>query len=227
MKHLYLFAIIGSLFLFGVSNSLFSQTITDVDGNTYSTIQIGSQLWMAENLRTTKLNNGTPILNVTDNTIWSQQTSGAYCWFNNDTINKQQFGALYNWMIVNTGNICPTDWHVPTDQDWKILETQLGLSTDEVEEMYWRGNQANELKSVTGWINNSNGNNSTGFSAKPSGYRDSDGEMGTIGDNCIWWTSSAIDEELSVTRSLNDSDNKIGRFDSENIGGYSIRCIKD
>ena len=102
-------------------------TVTDVDGNTYKTVIIGTQVWMAENLKTTKYNDGIQIPLVTDPITWINLKSAAYCWYNNDlATNKNIYGAIYNWLVVNTGKLCPIGWHVPSDTEWTTLTTFLG-----------------------------------------------------------------------------------------------------
>ena len=101
-------------------------TATDIDGNVYHTVTIGTQIWMVENLKTTRYNDGSPIPFVTDSSSWSNLTTPGYCWYNNDTTNKNTYGALYNWFAVNTGKLAPTGWHVPTDDEWTTLTTYLG-----------------------------------------------------------------------------------------------------
>lgn len=100
--------------------------IADADGNTYKIIKIGDQVWTAENLRTTRYNDGTEIPLVTDYTAWTNLTTPAYAWTNNDIGNKSVYGALYNWFAVKTCKLCPSGWHVPTDAEWTILENHLG-----------------------------------------------------------------------------------------------------
>ena len=111
-------------------NALLAQlgvVVQDIDGNNYLTVTIGTQIWMAENLRTTKYNDGTAIPLVTDNTTWANLTTPAYCWYNNDAkTNGSTYGALYNWYSVNTKKLCPTGWHVPNDTEWTTLTTYLG-----------------------------------------------------------------------------------------------------
>jgi hypothetical protein len=99
---------------------LFSQTetVTDIDGNTYHTIKNGKQTWMTENLRTTRLNDGSKIPLVTNNLIWMDLKQPAYCWYNNNENKNKGFGALYNWYTVETGKLCPVGWHVPSDKSW-------------------------------------------------------------------------------------------------------------
>ncbi len=109
----------------------YAQTVTDIDGNVYNTVNIGTQLWLLENLKTTKLNDGTIIPNVTDTTSWSNLTTPGRCAYNNttnaDTINT--YGLLYNWHTVNTGNLCPIGWHVPSDSEWISLTNSFGGDT--------------------------------------------------------------------------------------------------
>src|SRR5665647_3709784 len=103
-----------------------SGTVTDIDGNVYHTVTIGTQVWMVENLKTTKYRNGDPIPNVTDNIAWGALTTGAYCNYNNDTNNSITYGRLYNWYAANNRNIAPSGWHVPTVAEWTILITYVG-----------------------------------------------------------------------------------------------------
>ena len=117
----------------------FLTKVADNDGNTYNTVMIGTQVWMAENLKTTKFNNNSAIVNVTDNTAWTGLSTPGYCWYNNDAGNKPIYGAIYNWFAVNTGNLCPTGWHVPTDAEYDTLELFLGIPADTVGLWGWRG----------------------------------------------------------------------------------------
>jgi len=142
-------------------------TMTDQDGNVYKTVTIGTQTWMAENLRTTKYNDGTIIPNVIDGEEWTIQTTGVYCTYNNtfntDTI--VAYGHLYNWYTVNTGLLAPEGWHVPTDAEWTTLTDYLGgediagAKLKETGITHW--NRPNELETT----------NETGFTALPGGYR--------------------------------------------------------
>ena len=105
-----------------------SSTVTDIDGNVYNTVKIGTQTWMVENLKTTRFNDGTAIPNVTDASAWNALTTPGYCWYDNNEANKATYGALYNWYAVNTGKLAPASWHVATDADWKKLEMALGMT---------------------------------------------------------------------------------------------------
>ena len=195
-------------------------TVTDVDGNVYQTTGIGSQFWIAENLKTTKFNDGTSIPLVTDNTAWSLLFTPAYCWYNNDELsNKSTYGALYNWYTVNTGKLCPSGWHVPNNSEWAVLALYLGGSEVAGGRMkipgteYWKSPNAGAT-------------NSSEFSAFPSGLRWSNG-FEFLGEGCAFW-SSTIDISNSawsygisnITMSLDDGTNTI-------INGYSIRCARD
>ncbi|MGB4293792.1 MAG: FISUMP domain-containing protein, partial [Bacteroidales bacterium] len=125
--------------------------MNDVDGNRYKVIMIGNQLWMAENLRTTKYNDGTPIPLVTDNTAWSNLTSPGYCWYDNNSTNKDTYGALYNWYTVNTGKLCPSGWHVPSDDEWTIMQNYLIANGFNYDGTTYYNKYAKALASTTGW----------------------------------------------------------------------------
>src|SRR5674476_633708 len=104
-----------------------SNTVTDIEGNVYHTVKIGTQTWMVENLKTTKYKDGTAIPLVTDNKVWINLPTPAYCWYDNDaTTYKNTYGALYNWYAVNTGKLAPTGWHIPTDAEWTTLQNYVG-----------------------------------------------------------------------------------------------------
>ena len=116
-------------------------TIRDIDGDVYTSITIGTQIWLVQNLKTTKYNDGEVIPNIIDNTAWTELTTPGYCWYNNDAATyKPTNGALYNWYAVNTSKLCPLGWHVPSDDEWKTLEISMGMTQGEVEKIgAWRG----------------------------------------------------------------------------------------
>jgi hypothetical protein len=105
---------------------LHAQTVKDIEGNVYKTITIGNQVWMAENLKTTKLNDGTGIPIVTENSSWEAINTPAYCYYDNNSSNNSVYGALYNWYAVKTNKLCPKGWHVPYDKEWTNLKPLLG-----------------------------------------------------------------------------------------------------
>ncbi len=158
-------------------------TVTDIDGNTYSTVNIGAQVWMAVNLRTSKYRDGSTIPEVTENTSWEGLSTGAWSNYGNYAPNNDTYGKLYNWHAVNdTRGLCPQGWHVPSDAEWKALETTLGMPANELNNVGYRGDAANvggKLKAVDQlWEPpNTGASNSSGFSALPGGHRNSDGQF--------------------------------------------------
>ncbi|HPQ34623.1 MAG TPA: FISUMP domain-containing protein, partial [Tenuifilaceae bacterium] len=139
-------------------------TLVDVEGNTYNWVGIGTQVWMKENLQTTKYNDGTSIPLVTDNNSWINLSTPGYCWYNNDEATFRDRGALYNWYVVETNKVCPAGWHVPSREEFKVLYNYV---SPEGHECKW----ANVLKSTSGWPEGDNGTDNVGFNAKPAGYR--------------------------------------------------------
>ena len=158
------------------TNTSNSETVTDIDGNTYKTVKIGNQIWMAENLKVTHYRNGDIIPNVTNNFEWAYLSTGAWCVHDNDGSYANTYGYLYNWYAVNDiRNIAPEGWHVPTDEEWKELEMYLGMSQTEADDTGYRGtNEGGKLKEAgtTHWETpNTGATNETGFSALPGGCR--------------------------------------------------------
>jgi uncharacterized protein (TIGR02145 family) len=197
-----------------------SNAVTDRDGNVYKTFVIGTQTWMAENLKTTKFNDGTPIPLITDTTTWSNLTTPAYCWYKNDPFYKNPYGALYNWYTVNTGKLCPTDWHVPSDTEWTVLTDYLGGESI----------AGGKLKSITGWNNpNTGATNETGFAALPGGYRLSSGGYfyPILGNNGTWWSSTQIDKGWAWDRLMYFNSSNVQKIFITNASGLSVRCVRD
>ncbi len=211
------------------------KTIKDGDGNIYTTVTIGKQVWLKENLKTTKYNDGTAITNVTDNTKWASLTTAAYCWYdNNATTYKATYGALYNWYAVDKAsngnkNICPTGYHVPTDDEWKTLEKYCGMSQTETDDIGERGTtEGKELKAKNGWNRNGNGTDDYGFAALPGGSRAShDGAFDYVGSGGLWWSSSANDAFGAWLRILYCNDATVYRYDFDKRFGFSVRCLRD
>lgn len=204
---------------------LSSKTITfyfiicsDGDGNNYPVVQIGTQMWMAENLKTTKMNDASPIFNVIDNVIWDSYTSPAYCWYNNDgAAYKDLYGALYNWHAINTGKLCPTGWHAPFDNEWTALVTFLGGESN-------AGGKLKETGTVHWIIINTGATNESGFTALPGGTRYVGvAEFSSIGQRAAWWTAT-----MPYTYSIWNNENSVfhGSF-SNAEDGFSVRCVKD
>jgi len=205
-------------------------TVTDVDGNVYNTIQIGNQIWMAENLKVTHYRNGEAIQNITDFTQWEFLTTGAYCIYDNIESNAATYGRLYNWYAVDDARgLAPEGWHVPSDEEWKEFEMHLGMSqTDADNNGYLRGtNEGTVLKSCSGWIPNSgNGTNDIGFNALPAGYQTMTGSW-NMNRWADFWTSTAADNTWCWKRELIYADPTVGRTRGVRYAGNSVRCIKD
>ena len=212
-------------------NSLYHENgyadLTDIDGNEYNTVQIGTQTWMTDNLKTTTYNDGTPIPNVTDGASWGTLITPAYSWYNNDINNKDPYGALYNWYAVETENLCPSGWHVPGDEEWKELEIFLGMTPEQADGVEWRGmDQGTQLKNSSGWNGGiaDQGTNIVGFNALPRGYRNYDGNFNNLGLDALWWSSTEYDNTYAWMRDLSINSNGIYRnYYNYNAGDYDKR----
>lgn len=200
-------------------------TVTDIDGNTYSTVNIGTQTWMTGNLKTTRYRTGESISNVTGAALWSAATFGAWCDYNNDSVNGKLYGKLYNWAAVNDSrNITPEGWHVATQAEWTTLVTYLGGESVAAGKLKEKG--------FTHWKNSATGGatNDSGFGALPGGSRDPGGAFGSLGDNGYWWSST----ENTTINPVNawfwymNYDNANAHKDySSKMYGRSVRCVKD
>ena len=202
----------------------YTGTVTDIDGNIYYTVTIGTQIWMAENLKTTKLNDNTPIPLVTDDAIWGTTTTSGYCFYNNDISNKDVYGALYNHYAVKTGKLAPIGWHVPTDNQWTTLTTFLG----------GEGIAGGKLKEIgtSHWITpNSSATNETMFSALPGGERTSSGvSFKFIKKYGHWWSSTednTYGDEAIYRYACYDKADLVRCNPLDKHYGLSVRCVKD
>ncbi len=196
-------------------------TVTDIDGNIYHIITIGTQVWMLENLRTTKYRNGDPIPKVTDDHQWSRLTNGAYCDFENDNKNAETYSHLYNWFAVTDNrNIAPTGWHLPTDAEWTTLTNYLGGENA-------AGGKLKE-PGLSHWgTPNDGANNSSGFTALPGGYRQDDGSFYNINDDATWWSSSVNNPQNARGRNVNYNYSYVTKDSYNKNSGFSVRCVKD
>lgn len=215
------FPIIYDLTTFKTSNNQ-SDTISDIDKNLYKTVLIGSQLWMAENLRVTHYQDGSEIKLVCDNKTWTNLKTGSYCWYNNDSIHKNLYGAIYNFYAVcNSHKLCPMGWHVPTDIEWTILVDFLG----------GKNIAGGKLKEVglSNWkYPNICANNSTGFTALPGGYRiGNSGSFYDFGSVGFWWSSTEYNSEYAYLRYINNNNSSLKKNFYVKKFGFSVRCIKD
>ena len=220
--------------------------VTDIDGNFYPSVIIGNQEWMAENLKTTKYRNGTPIVYPgTDATSWDNNTTGAYAWFDNDIAWKNSYGALYNWYAVNNSNgLCPTGWHVPSDAEWTELVDYLVAQDypNEPENPNGAGNALKSCRQVNSplggdcttsehprwdWINNLYGSDEFGFSALPGGNRRTYGSYFNLGHYGDWWSSNENSATHAWARYLYSGSGEVGRYFIPKFYGYSVRCLRD
>ena len=213
------------------------ETITDFDGNVYNTVEIFGQCWMKENLNVTHYANGNAILLVEDSASWSElapnNIDGAYCYYNNDENNEgETYGALYTWAAAMGGygasssatpsgvqGICPTGWHIPSDDEWRNLVDSLGGESI----------AGGELKDTVLWDSpNTGANNSTGFSALPGGirgYHDSTFEF--LGGNSYWWCATETDNMGAWFHYLSYLGPQYGRYPAGKNVAMSVRCLKD
>ena len=204
--------------------------ITDIQGNTYKTVKIGKQWWMAENLKVTVFNDQTPISAIPENaadSIWENTSKAAYC------IYDTTLGALYNWNVINNIKIvAPTGWHIPSDQEWKTLEKTLGMENAELEKTAWRGTiEADKLLTKSKSPNENDsyafGTNESGFNGLFAGCRMFSGRINKEKNTAFWWTSSPSTGKEAWYRYIDAKQKKIFRQHTYTSYGFSIRCIKD
>jgi uncharacterized protein (TIGR02145 family) len=197
-------------------------TVTDYEGNIYKTVKLGRQLWMVENLRSTRFNDGTKIANITDGLTWGDPsaTTPAYCWYNNDSVSyKSTYGALYNFHAVKTSKLCPTGWHVSSDDEWTTMVALFGTP----------GSAAGKLREAGNlfWQFVGDATNESGFTALPGGRRYINyGAFLEMGKAGYWWTSTPWNSSQSYYRGI---DTGLGVTSAwvENGVGFSIRCVKN
>ncbi|MBM3919424.1 MAG: hypothetical protein FJ344_07990, partial [Sphingomonadales bacterium] len=200
-------------------------TVTDVDNNTYNTVQIGTQCWTQSNLKVGKYRNGDNISNITDNTDWSQTNTGAWCNYDNDAANDALYGKLYNWYsATDSRGLCPTGWHVPTDAEWTTLIDFLGGTSVAGGAMKSTATQP----TPGGWTSpNTGATNSSGFTGLSGGYRDSEGRFGNLGIYGIWWSSSDAGSGFAWGRYILFASTDASRNYYGRRSGFSVRCVND
>lgn len=199
--------------------------VTDIDGNQYHYVAIGSQEWMVENLKVTRYRNGDSIQEVSGNSAgkaaWGNLTSGAYCNYNDDSNDGRIYGLLYNWYVVNDSrNVAPSGWHVATVDDWNTLINYLS-GTDVA------GGKLKET-GIAHWISpNSDASNTVKFSALPSGLRDYHGNFTLLGEVTEWWIPKEYDTNFALfTQIGNGASIQITGVGQKSVG-CSIRCVRD
>jgi uncharacterized protein (TIGR02145 family) len=188
----------------------------------FKTVKIGNQVWMAENLDVATYRNGDVIPQVQDPYSWWEDTTGAWCYYDNDASNGTKYGKLYNWYAVNDPRgLAPKGYHIPSDAEWTQLDDYLGGESK----------AGTKMKSTRGWLENGNGTNSSGFSGLPGGYRSSNASFFDVGDHGFWWSSTDASNSFSTRDAINrglDYDN--GNVDRNSIykeHGFSVRCLRD
>lgn len=198
-----------------------SGTVTDIDGNVYQTVTIGTQEWMAENLKVKHYSNGDSIPHVTDDATWSVLTSGAYCNYDNDEGNVATYGRLYNWYAVeDSRKIAPEGWHVPRDEEWQTLVDYLGGEAVAGGKMKEAGYEH--------WVDpNTGATNESGFTALPGGYRDYDGTFYGMGDYASFWSSTELGSYDAWLRGLGYGNARVSRLGNYKHYGFSVRCVRD
>jgi len=206
------------LFLLSGCEETVESSVADIDGNVYDTVVIGSQVWMKENLRTTRFNDGTKIPLVTSDTAWSNLRTPGYCWYGNNEafFSLNHYGALYNGYAARSGKLCPAGWHVPDDDDWYELSEYVGWDAG--------GGKLKEAGTLNWASPNANATNETGFTALPGGFRNAyyeDCERFRY-RACFW--SSLSGQSFELTHSDSNTSARPSRSPND---GASVRCIKD
>lgn len=193
--------------------------LADIDGNVYKTVTIDSRIWMAENLKTTRYNDGGGIPLTTDANVWNNLASDGFCWYNNDASYKDTYGALYNGYAVATGNLCPSGWHVPSIEEWRELSRLLGDSAKAGSKMKEAGTDH--------WLPPNTSNNSSGFNALPSGIRYFEGTYSSINTYAGIWSSSEVAQGDIWCAGLYYAESSLSLNHKNKKYGFSVRCIKD
>ena len=216
----------------------------EYQGYEYATVQIGEQCWFAENLRAENYKNGDAIPSNLSDSEWSTTTSGAVAVYGegsstcndlspdgdacDESWSLDEYGRLYNWYAVDDARgLCPSGWHVPTDENWMTMEMALGMSEAEANDVQYRGtDQGAQMKTTYGWNAGGNGTNSSGFSGLPGSYRYPLGYFHNAGKNGYWWSSSPY-SSYAWDRSLGYGNENVNRYFLSLRYGFSVRCIKD
>jgi uncharacterized protein (TIGR02145 family) len=192
-------------------------SIFDSEGNKYLTIGIGTQTWMAEDLKSTRFNDGSVIPFVPDGTAWASLTTPAYSWYPNDSVG---YGAMYNWYAVNTGKLCPDGWHVPDDEEWTVLTDFLGGKSS-------AGGKLKETGDYHWQSPNSGATNESGFTGLPSGSRNYSGGFNNIGKYGYWWSTTEWSTSGAWYRDVYYGYISVDRGNASKKSGATVRCLKD
>jgi len=210
-----------TLFVLNEFNELRGDNIrfkVDATTNNLNTIKIGTQTWTTKNLDVTTYRNGEVIPQVQDATAWANLSTGAWCYYENNTANGSSYGKLYNWYAVNDPRgLAPKGYHIPTDNEWTILSENLGGTSE----------AGTKMKSSSGWKNNGNGTNTSGFAGLPGGFRNGYGNFYSIGAFGYWWSSSEDYADFAWSRYLFYNNGFVYRSFYNKQNGFSVRCLRD
>lgn len=210
-----------SVLLIMLSCNTNTNTVTDIDGNIYRTVKIGTQVWMAENLKVKHYQNGDLIENVTSDSDWIKLSTGAWCIYSNDTIYGKMYGNLYNWYAVNDARkLAPKGWHIATDEEWTTLTNYLGGKIK-------AGGKLKEAGTTHWETPNTGATNKVMFCALPGGYRYNNGWFSDGGYYGYWWSSTNINTKYAWSRYLIFGNSLMNRENNMKLDGYSVRCVKD
>jgi len=222
MKKLNITTLLCGLILFitacGPSSSKTEELSTTATSVAEGEVAIGKQIWTSKNLNVTTYRNGDVIPQVQDANAWANLSTGAWCYYENNTANGSSYGKLYNWYAVNDPRgLAPKGYHIPTDNEWTILSENLGGTSE----------AGTKMKSSSGWKNNGNGTNTTGFAGLPGGYRYSFGNFYFVGANGYWWSSSESNTDNAWYRSLDNNFGYVYSYYGNERDGFSVRCLRD
>lgn len=219
MKNLIIMLHLGGFMMFAFASH--AQTVTDIDGNIYDTLHIGTQVWLKQNLKTTRYKNGDAIAEITSNILWVSTNSGAFCWYGNDSITYgTTYGAIYNWHAVNTNNLCPAGWHVATNNDWTILANYVGGATiaggmlKEADTLHWNPPNTGAMNTVD-------------FTALPGGNRAMGGAFDRIQDYGYWWSATEQNSTNAWSWRMSYNSTAVSNLSASKQHGYSVRCVMD
>ncbi len=223
-----------------------TSVVEDPDGNSYSTLSIGDQCWFGENLQTTQYSDGSDIPLIEDHDDWWDDSEGSYALYDHNFLTeftaepvtteqemKDTFGYLYNFYAVATGKLCPEGWQVPSDDDWKELEQELGMSREQTERNWHRGtDEGSRLAGGEKWWDDdgiiTEHFADSGFNALPAGYRRSYGDYGNLYSNANFWTRDDSEENGAVSREIYAGTPYLYRITNiSKNNGHSVRCLKD
>jgi uncharacterized protein (TIGR02145 family) len=216
--------LIALLLLSAMFTGLKAQTVTDIDGNVYNTIKIGTQVWLKENLKVTKYNNGDAIATTNPVTadIAQEESNAKYQWaYEGDENNVKVYGRLYTYhAIADSRKVCPAGWHVPSDKEWQTLATFLGGEDIAGEKLKEKG--------TSHWQSDMAANNESGFTAVAGGYRNANGTFGGLAENGFWRSSTANGDYFAWYLGMTSGYKSLYRdYNIPKENGLSVRCLKD